>query len=69
MLYYDIVLGLIPASLIGGTGILHALGLGFTTAVPIAAGLAAAIIIHALFFRAPTLDRANTNPQPPGLTD
>ncbi|WP_435358107.1 hypothetical protein [Haloarchaeobius sp. DFWS5] len=52
--YYDIVLGLIPASLIGGTGALTTLvDLDLTTAVPIAALFAAFLVGHAMFVRGP----------------
>lgn len=51
--YYDLVLGTIPASLLGGTGMLGALGLDLWTAVSLAAVVALAIILHALFVRAP----------------
>ncbi|WP_435332525.1 hypothetical protein [Haloarchaeobius sp. TZWWS8] len=53
--YYDVVLGLIPVSLLGGTGALTMLAdLELTTAVPIAALFAAFLVGHAMFVRGPT---------------
>lgn len=51
--YYDAVLGLIPLSFLGLSGVLSAAGLSFTVAVPIAALVAAALICHAMFVNAP----------------
>ncbi|WP_439026185.1 hypothetical protein [Haloarchaeobius sp. DT45] len=52
--YYDIVLGLIPLSLLGGTGALTTLtNLQVEAAVPIAALTAALLIGHAMFVRGP----------------
>ncbi|WP_267639322.1 hypothetical protein [Haloarchaeobius amylolyticus] len=52
--YYDIVLGLIPLSLLGGTGMLTTLtNLQLEAAVPIAALTAALLIGHAMFVRGP----------------
>ena len=52
--YYDIVLGLIPLSLAGITGVLVLAGFNVTTAVPLAASVAVALVGHALFVRSPT---------------
>lgn len=54
--YYDLVLVLIPGSLIGITGLLYGSGLGLTLAVPPAAVVAVILIGHALFVRAPVGD-------------
>ena len=51
--YYDFVLGLIPASLLGITGSLHVAGFELTSAVPIAALVAVLVVGHAMFVRAP----------------
>ena len=51
--YYDIILGLIPLALLGITGTLTVAGFTLTTAVPIAALVAVALIGHALFVRGP----------------
>ena len=56
--YYDYVLGLIPLALFGLTGTLSVVGLGLTQAVPIAAGVAACIVGHALFVNGPVTARA-----------
>lgn len=77
--YYDYVLGLIPLALFGLTGTLHVAGLGVTQAVPIAAGVAAGIVGHALFVNGPVSEvaartvesaasadpRSNRNPSAP----
>jgi hypothetical protein len=60
--YYDYVLGLIPLALFGLTGTLSLAGLGLTTAVPIAAGVAACIVGHAMFVNAPVGSPARTLP-------
>jgi len=51
--YYDAVLGLIPVTLLGLGGLLSGAGLSFTVAVPVAALVAAAILVHAMFVNAP----------------
>jgi len=51
--YYDYVLGLIPLTLFGLTGGLMQTSLTLTQAVPIAAAVAAGVVGHALFVRAP----------------
>lgn len=51
--YYDAVLGLIPLSFLGLGGLLSGAGLPFTTAVPVAALVAAALVCHAMFVRTP----------------
>lgn len=51
--YYDLVLGTIPASFLGVGGGLAVFGIDLSTAAPIAALLAIAVIGHALFVRSP----------------
>ncbi|WP_435349366.1 hypothetical protein [Haloarchaeobius sp. HRN-SO-5] len=52
--YYDIVLGLIPVSFIGGTGALTTIAdMSLTSAVPVAAVLSVLLIGHAMFVNAP----------------
>ena len=51
--YYDAVLGIIPVTLLGLTGLLYGAGLELTVAVPAAATTAAAVVAHAMFVRAP----------------
>ncbi len=51
--YYDAILGLIPVSLLGLGGLLSGAGLPFTTAVPVAALVSAALVYHAMFVRTP----------------
>ena len=51
--YYDYVLGLIPASLIGIVGFLSLVGLPLTSAVPIGSVVAVGLIGHAMFVRNP----------------
>lgn len=54
MEYYDLVLGAIPGSILAVTGVLSLVGIGVQTAVPIGAVIATALILHALFARAPS---------------
>jgi len=54
--YYDLVLGLIPAALIGVTAFLALVGLSLTAALPAGAAVAAAVMVHAMFVRAPVAD-------------
>ncbi|GAB6880701.1 hypothetical protein JCM17823_29750 [Halorubrum gandharaense] len=54
--YYDYVLGLIPAALIGITAFLNLVGLSLVVALPVGAGVAAALMGHAMFVRGPVTD-------------
>ncbi|MUW15425.1 hypothetical protein GJ633_12845 [Halorubrum sp. CBA1125] len=54
--YYDYVLGLIPAALLGVTAFLSLVGLSWTAAVPAGALVAAGLIAHAMFVRGPVVD-------------
>ncbi|WP_276300923.1 hypothetical protein [Halorussus lipolyticus] len=54
--YYDLILGLIPLSLIGVTGVLSLVGFSVTSAVPLAASIPVALIGHALFVNSPVDD-------------
>lgn len=51
--YYDLVLGLIPLVLAGGTGFLTGIGISLETALSIAALVTVGIIGHALFVHNP----------------
>jgi len=51
--YYDYVLGLIPAVLLGLTAILFLAGVQLTMAVPVGAGASVLVIGHALFVNVP----------------
>lgn len=51
--YYDIVLGLIPVSLAGLTGVLLAAGVSWSVSVPVASIATLGIIGHAMFVNAP----------------
>lgn len=66
--YYDVVLGLIPLSLVGVSGVLVGAGVDLTTAVPIAGLLAVALIGHAMFVRGPGGGQppGTSGPQSPG---
>jgi len=61
--YYDYVLGLIPAALLGVTAVLRLVGLPSTVAVPGGALVAAGLIAHAMFVKAPVTSetRAGTD--------
>lgn len=63
--YYDMILGLIPLTLVGVTGTLHGIGLESGIAVPLAAIVAAALVGHALFVKAPVSATAEVDPEPP----
>ncbi|MFC7154995.1 hypothetical protein ACFQPA_05930 [Halomarina halobia] len=52
--YYDVVLGIIPVSLVGITALLTLAGVELTTAVPVAALVAVAVMGHAMFVNGPT---------------
>ncbi|MDY6819219.1 MAG: hypothetical protein SVG88_11205 [Halobacteriales archaeon] len=54
--YYDLVLGLIPLTLLGLIGVFSFAGLSLTTAVPLAAIAPLFLIGHAMFVRAPVDD-------------
>ncbi|MFW5964540.1 MAG: hypothetical protein ACOCQM_06710 [Natronomonas sp.] len=51
--YYDIVLGLIPASFAGLTALLLLAGLSLSVSIPLASVAAVGLIYHALFVNAP----------------
>ena len=58
--YYDLILGLIPLSLIGVTAALSVVGFSITAAVPLAASIPVALIGHALFVNSPVDDTQST---------
>lgn len=63
MNYYDLVLVAIPTTMIGLTVAFVVAGLAFEIALGIASTLAAGVVGHALFVRAPVVrrdDRART---------
>ena len=67
--YYDYVLGLIPAVMLGLTAILFLAGIQLTMAVPVGAAGSVLVIGHALFVNVPgqsepTADQPSTM-QPP----
>lgn len=59
--YYDYVLGLIPAALLGITAFLNLVGLSLTAALPAGATVAIGLMAHAMFVRNPV-----TEPAEPG---
>lgn len=65
--YYDIVLGLIPLTLVGITGTLTLFGFALTSAVPLAAIVAVGLIGHAMFVNSPVSKppQGQTQAQPP----
>jgi hypothetical protein len=67
--YYDIVLGLIPLSLAGITGILVFAGVSLTTAIPLASIVAVALIGHAMFVSPPTGTAPEPVPEPATSTE
>jgi Na+-translocating ferredoxin:NAD+ oxidoreductase RnfD subunit len=54
--YYDYVLGLIPAALLGVTAFLNLVGLSLTAALPGGALVAGGVMLHAMFVRNPVTD-------------
>jgi len=62
--YYDLVLGVIPLALFGITGGLYLSGIALTSAVPAGAGVAAAVIGHAMFVRRPVDGRLGEETRP-----
>lgn len=65
--YYDLVLGLIPLALLGTTGVLHAAGVGLTSAVSIGGLLAVLLVGHALFVNAPVDTPASSGSSKPSF--
>ena len=66
--YYDVVLGLIPLTLIGVSGGLVATGMALSVAVPLAGLVVIALIGHAMFVRTPSRDTAPAPaPDPPEI--
>ena len=67
--YYDYVLGLIPAALLGITAFLNLVGLSLTAALPVGAAVAIGLIVHAMFVRAPVTEPAEPGPpnDPPAV--
>ena len=51
--YYDVVLGLIPLTMLGVSGGLWAAGIALSVAVPLAGVVVIALIGHAMFVRTP----------------
>jgi hypothetical protein len=56
--YYDVVLGLIPLTLIGVSGALMATGMSLSVAVPLAGLVVIGLIGHAMFVRTPGQETA-----------
>lgn len=61
--YYDLVLALIPLTLLGGTLGLLAVGVSLIVAVPVGASIAVLLIGHAMFVRSP-VHHASTSSAP-----
>lgn len=51
--YYDLILGLIPLTLLGISGTLYGIGLETTIAVPLASLVAVGLVGHAMFVKSP----------------
>jgi len=65
--YYDMILGLIPLTLVGVSGTLYGIGLETAIAVPLAAMVAVALVGHALFVKAPVAATPDVEPEPTGI--
>ena len=61
--YYDFILGLIPLALGGITAALVAVGVSLTAAVPLAALVSVAFIIHGMFVNSPGTAPAPKQPE------
>lgn len=61
--YYDIVLLLIPLTLLGVGGSLSIVGLPLVISIPIGAALSALLVGHALFVRSPTSATPDAPPE------
>ena len=64
--YYDIVLGLIPLSLAGLTGVLFVAGLSLVVAIGLASVVTVGLMLHAMFVNAPVPRSGATSGQGPG---
>lgn len=62
VVYYDIVLGLIPTTFAALAGVLAATGVELTLAVVIASVAAVLLVGHAMFVRAPVGPQSATGP-------
>lgn len=51
--YYDLILGLIPTSFLGTTGLLHVAGIDLMAALPVSGLVAVLLVGHALFVNGP----------------
>lgn len=60
--YYDYVLGLIPAALIGVTAFLNLVGLSLTAALPVGAAVAGGLVAHAMFVNGPVINDTAASP-------
>lgn len=65
--YYDIVLGLIPLSLAGLTGLLLVAGMSLSIAIPVASTIAVGLMGHAMFVNGPvgSLTKESTDASTP----
>lgn len=61
--YYDLILGLIPVSLLGLSGVLFVAGFSLSTAVTAGGLLAVTIVGHGMFVNEPVV------PQPESFTE
>ena len=59
--YYDVVLGLIPLSLVGLTALLSTTGLPLSVAAALASTVAVGLMCHAMFVNAPAVGTAGTD--------
>lgn len=67
--YYDLILGLIPASFLGTAGLLHVAGFGLMSALPVAGLISVLLVAHALFVNGPvdaTAPQQSSNFNPGG---
>lgn len=63
--YYDIVLGLIPASLAGLTALLYVAGMSLSVSIPLASVVTLGLMGHAMFVNAPVTPSTEETTQQP----
>lgn len=63
--YYDLVLGLIPLTLAGVTGVLFAFGVPLSAAIPLSSVVSVGLIGHAMFVRTPVSTTPGQSSQEP----
>lgn len=66
--YYDMVLGLIPVTLLGITGTLYGIGIETVIAVSLASLVAAGLVGHAMFIKSPANPPVESHTETPAVS-